>query len=99
MGRMTSYCMNCGTAKDVDMFANDYCRGCVEAVAGAEADAVANNQDTASARRAALSARAHTANRNFTGPRLIDRRTIWNYGNAQHAIPGAQTAGAEADKQ
>ena len=99
MGRMTSHCQNCGGAKSVDMYANDYCQECISAVAGAEADAVANNLDTASARRAALSARAHSANRNFTDPRLLDRRTIWNYGNAPHAIPGAQRAAAEADKQ
>jgi hypothetical protein len=96
---MTSNCQNCGNAKTVDMYANDYCQDCISAVAGAEAEAVAQNGDTASARRAALSARAHSANRNFTDPRLLDRRTIWNYGNAQHAIPGAQKAAEAADKQ
>lgn len=90
----SSLCRNCGNAKTQMEYQNDYCGGCVSAVAGAEAAASAANGDTGEARRQALQARAHQSRRNYTDPRAVDRRTMWNYGNAPGAIP---TEGASGD--
>ena len=79
--RMTASCSNCGGAKSHGEFANIYCTDCFSAIAGAEAKATVENTDLAAARREALAARAHTAHRNFTDPRALDRRTIWLNGN------------------
>lgn len=81
MSRMTANCQNCGSPKQQGEFANLYCSDCFAAIAGAEAKAMAENTDTAAARREALAARAHTAHRNFTDPRILDRKTIWLTGN------------------
>lgn len=86
MGFPSSLCRNCGGSKQ-GKFLDDYCGGCVADVAGAEAAAAAAGQDTAEARRQALQARAHQSRRNYVDPRAINRRTMWNYGNAPGAIP------------
>ena len=81
--RMTDTCPQCGGAKP--NLTATHCEDCFAAVAAAEADAVANKQDPSVARRRALEARAHRAHRNFTDPRVIDRKTIWLMGNQKPA--------------
>jgi hypothetical protein len=73
--------MNCGNDKGTNFHAN-YCDECTAVIAGAEADAQAKGTDIYDARRAALATRAHRAHKNFVDPRVIDRKTVWLYGNA-----------------
>lgn len=79
--RSTSHCMNCGSPKAQGEYLNDYCGTCFSAKEGAAAAAAAEGKDPNEARRRALAERAHTAHRNFTDPRTIDRHTVWLEGN------------------
>lgn len=93
---LSTYCRNCGSAKDPANYADDYCAGCVTAVHEEQQHAAAEGTMTPlEAQRLALSRRAHTAYRNRPDPRFPIMRQDYNDAALRERL--AIEPGSEAD--
>lgn len=65
---LTSYCKNCGQAKDISTYAENYCAACTTAIREAREFAQKEGLDPGQATRSALAQRAHDLHNNRPDP-------------------------------
>ena len=79
---LSSYCRNCGQAKDLNTFADNYCATCTTAVKEAREHAIKENLDPGQATRSALARRAHDVHSNRPNPfNPLSKADYWSTAN------------------